>query len=181
MTCLEELDDVFISLEMAIKFNTAVESGVILKESVDNDIPLIVKDNQNNLVINANILHTNNDFILWSQNLIMQAFGNTSITLWEAIRLKGVYNASKLGQLDKLESEDDKLVGITYMLRCCFAHGMTRPAWDMKHQRYKVKVKKWGKQIDLTMLNGAPFTYEHIGGYETLWLMKNEFQQKGIV
>lgn len=32
MTCLEELDDVFISLEMAIKFNTAVESGVILKE-----------------------------------------------------------------------------------------------------------------------------------------------------
>ena len=181
MACLEELDDVFISLEMAIKFNTAVESGVILKEFVDNDIPLTVKDNQNNLFINANTLHTNDDFILWSQNLIMLAFGNASVTLWEAIRMKGVYNASKLGKLNKLVSEDEKLVGIAYMLRCCFAHGMTRPIWKIKHQRYKAKMEKWGKVIDLAALDEISFMYDHIGGYETIWFMKNEFQQKGIV
>ncbi len=180
MVCLEELDDVFISLEMAIKFNTAVESGEILKESIDNDIPLIVKDNQNNLVINANILHTNNDFGLWSQNLIMQAFGSAAITVWEAVCHKGVYNASKLGKLDKLVSDDERLVGVAYMLRCCFAHGMTRPVWDIR-KRYKFTFKKWGKQIDLSVLNGKPFKYEHLAGYETLWLMKDEFQQKGIV
>jgi hypothetical protein len=111
----------------------------------------------------------------------MLSFGNASITLWEAIKKRGIYDESKLVKLPALTTEEEKLSGLAYMLRCCFAHGLTRPTWEIRHQRYKIHINKWHKSIDLSMLSGNAFTYEQIGGYETLWFIRDYMREEGLI
>jgi hypothetical protein len=183
MTAMNEIDDVFINLEMSIKLWHSIEAGIIKKEQIDNDVPLIIADDKmkNNLVIPANILHTDNDFVLWSQNGIMLSFGSAAITLWEAVKFKGIFDENILGQKLNLTSENEKISGLSYMIRCCFAHGMTRPTWTIRNQRYKFCINKWNKIIDTTQLDGKPFSYYQIGGYETLWFIKDYLKINNII
>lgn len=181
MGSLDELDDVYISLEMSIKMWHAVKTHSVKKDQIDNDVPLVIRDRNNNLPIRANLLETENDFILWSQNSILLSFGSAAITLWEAVKMRNVFNESKLGNKQALNTEQEQLVGLSYMLRCCFAHGLTRPAWRINHQRYKIKLSKWCKVIDLSALDGKNFTYEHIGGYETLWFLRNYMRKENLI
>jgi hypothetical protein len=181
MPDLNELDDVFISLELMIKLNTAAEQGAIIKEVIDDDIPLVVRDQNNNLFIKANLLNSNDDFIIWTQNNIMTAFGIAAVTLWEAVKTKGVYNENKLRQLKCISTDLEMAVSIAYMIRCCFAHGMTRPIWRITNNKYKIIFRKWNKIIDLNTLTGVAFNYDQIGGYETLWFLKSFLKKECIL
>jgi len=174
---LEHIETAFHQLSFAIKLWNYTDLGNIKKDEFD--INLTIQDNNNCVVLHENEFDTYNDLIIASENNISICFGAASLTLWEAIHEK---MNCKPKQLNPETDEEQNLASLSYMIRCCFAHGTAAPIWSIYDNKYRTKYKVGRKVIDLSAVsNGQAFDYSCIGGYETLWLLKNKAEARQML
>ncbi|MGH9425078.1 MAG: hypothetical protein ACRD2L_02050, partial [Terriglobia bacterium] len=141
------------------------------------DIPLTIEDQSNWVCLPHNEFSTFEQIRVAAENNISICFGAAAITLWEAISEKNSYaNAT----INPSNTTEEMLAGLSYMIRCCFAHGTVVPKWKIS-DKYKIIYKVSNKTVDLRAVDGKPFDYEAIGGYETLWLLKAEARANGLL
>ena len=169
-THLQHIDTAFHQLSFSIKMWHYVDNGKIDKDAFDID--LVIKDARNCLCLNANEFHSYDDLIAASENNVSICFGVAAITLWEAIKEKTGYEPKNLNpSFDRKHN----IASLSYMIRCCFAHGTAQPVWSIYNNKYKTKYNVGNKVIDLSPIsNGHPFDYSSIEGYETLWFLRDE-------
>lgn len=174
MNC-EHIDTAFLQLSFAIKLWHYLDEHPINKDEFD--IALTIQDHHNRVCLAGDEFPAYQDIQLASENNITIAFGAAAITLWEAIC---EHSSIKTEYLNPTNGKRDELAAFSYMLRCCFAHGVAAPIWSIKN-KYKVRYHIGNKIVDLSALDGKPFDYQSIQGYETLWLLKAESYANGLI
>lgn len=170
------IETAFLQLSFAIKLWHFLDEHPINKELFDID--LTVEDPDSCVCLPGGEFHTYEDLQLASENNISIAFGAAAITLWEAIREHSGLTSKALNpQADERHNH----ASLSYMLRCCFAHGTATPIWLIQ-PKYRVQYRVGNKTIDLSDVeNGQDFTFESIGGYETLWFLKASAYANGLL
>jgi hypothetical protein len=174
---LDHIETAFHQLSFAIKLWHYTDTEKIDKGIFDID--LTIQDESNCIVLHGNEFESYTDLIVASENNISICFGAAALTLWEAIREKTSYEPR---QLDPLADIKQNLASLSYMIRCCFAHGTAVPVWSIFNVKYKTQYRLGNKVVDLSNVsNGQAFDYSSIGGYETLWFLKNEAKAHQIL
>ena len=78
------------------------------------------------------------------------------------------FPAHRTLDLDPEADRGSNLASLTYMIRCCFAHGPAAPVWRIARNKYRTRYRVGNKVIDLSdMDDGTPFEYASIGEHET--------------
>jgi len=173
----EHIETAFIQLSFTIKLWHFLDAHPIDKDLFDID--LTIQDPGSRVCLRGGEFHTYCDMQLAAENGVSIAFGAAAITLWEAIR---EYSGLTSSDLDPQASRKHNLAALSYMVRCCFAHGTAVPVWSIHQRKYRTRYRVGRKIIDLTAMgNGQPFTYLSIGGYETLWLLRDSAHQNGLL
>lgn len=174
---LDHIDTAFLQLSFAIKLSNFLQEHPIAKD--DFDIALTIEDQDNRICLVHNEFPTYQDLQAAAERNISICFGVAAITLWE-----GIYEHTGLssGRLNPNNSPEDNLAALSYMIRCCFAHGTARPVWSIRNDKYKTIYRVGNKTVDLSQIpNEQPFEYSTIGGYETLWFLKDEARAKNLL
>ncbi|MGQ3684234.1 MAG: hypothetical protein ACUBOA_04350 [Candidatus Loosdrechtia sp.] len=172
----KHIETAFLQLSFAIKLWHFLDVHPIAKDEFDID--LIIQDPHNYVSLSGGEFHSYDDLRLASENNISIVFGAAAITLWEAIR---EHSAISTKDLNPMRSRTENLAALSYMLRCCFAHGTAAPVWSIRNKKYETQYRVGNKTIDLSGKDGQVFTYESIGGYETLWMLKAEAHIHGLL
>jgi hypothetical protein len=171
----EGLETAFLQLSYAIKLWHYFYTNRFDKELFD--IPLTVEYEAGRVCLPQNEFATFDHLLVATENNISICFGAAAITLWEALKERNGYSTSKI---DPSHSPNEMLASLSYMLRCCFAHGTAVPRWQIK-EKFRVIYKVGNKSIDLRGVDGLPFEYPAIGGFETLWHLRADAQARGIL
>lgn len=169
------LDTAFLQLSFSIKLWHYLDSHLFDKELFD--IALTIEDQTSRICLPHGEFNTLHEIHLAAENNISICFAAAAITLWEAISEKTGYSNSTI---NPTRTTEEMLAGLSYMIRCCFAHGTVAPRWKIS-DKYKIIYRVSNKAIDLTSVDGQVFDYAAIGGYETLWLLKAEAASKGML
>ncbi len=112
------------------------------------------------------------------EDLIVALHNNLTITFGAAaISLNRVREELGLTLPQKIESEEEQCIALTYQIRNAFAHDIAEPRWKM-NDRYRRCYEFDGLRIDLTKLDGVAFDYNHIGGPGTLFDIKKYFEER---
>lgn len=173
----DHITTAFFQLSFAIKLWHFLDVHPIDLKSFD--VSLTIQDTGNCVCLPEAEFNTYQDLQLAAENNISIAFGTAAITLWEAIR---EYRNLSAKDLKPDKNMKDNLAALSYMLRCCFAHGTAAPVWSIKDKKYKLKYSVGNKTIDLSAISdGTPFDYDTIGGYETLWLLRASALSIGLL
>jgi hypothetical protein len=173
----QHIDTAFLQLSFAIKLWHFLDKHPIDKEIFD--IALTIEEPRSRVRLSQNEFHTYLDIQLAAENNISISFGTAAITLWEAIR---EHTGLESWKLNPRASARENLAALSYMLRCCFAHGTALPVWSIQHSKYKTTYCIANKTIDLSCIkNHQSFDYSSIGGYETLWQLKAEAYANGLL
>jgi len=176
-TYADHIDTAFLQLSFAIKLGRYLDEHPIDKK--DFDIDLTIEDRGNRVCLPGNEFKTYQDLQLAAENNISICFGALAITLWEAIR---EHSGLSSGKLNPQNSPKENLAALSYMIRCCFAHGTASPVWSIHDSKYKTVYRVGNKTIDLSRIpDKQPFDYSSVGGYETLWLIKEEARANGLL
>lgn len=171
------METAFLQLSFAIKFWHFLDLHPIDKDKFDID--LSIQDAGNCVCFSSNEFHTYQDILVASENNISIVFGSAVVTLWEGIR---EYGSISTKQLTPSNGKKDGIAALSYMLRCCFAHGTAAPVWSIRDNKYKVQYYVGNKIIDLSNVkDGQIFDYQSICGYETLWMLKAEAYAIGLL
>lgn len=104
------------------------------------------------------------------ENNLTIAFGAAAITL------NRVREEIDLKLPDPIESENDHCVALIYQIRNAFAHDIAEPKWEIR-ERYRRVYEFGGMQFDLRCLHGEVFRYEHIGGPDKFYAIKDYFSR----
>lgn len=153
-----------------------VRSGGVHRESFD--IALTAVDDAGvPYVMLKGEFQSDDDVILASENNISICFASAAITLWEAIR---EHSGLESRTLSPSASEREKIAGLAYAIRCCFAHGTAAPRWDLA-QKYQLRYEFPGFSVDLTSANGHPFDYSYLGGPDGLRVLRRVARSAGLV
>jgi hypothetical protein len=167
----------FLQLSFAIELWHFLDEHPINKN--DFDIALTIKDPGSQVCLPHGEFDTYQDLLAAAGNNISIAFGAAAITLWQAI---SEHAGLKSKQLKPHANKMENLAGLSYMIRCCFAHGTAMPVWSISDPKYKTIYQVGNKTIDLSRIeNEQPFEYASIGGYETLWLLKADAHAYGLL
>lgn len=173
------IDTAFLQLSFAIKLWHFLDDDECLISKDAFDIALTIEDLENRVCLPHNEFSTYQDIRLAASNNISICFGAVAITLWEAIRERTGFTNKKLNPLNSYE---EQLAALSYMIRCCFAHGTASPIWVIRDKKYKMTYQVGNKTVDLSSIrDGQPFDYASIGGYETLWLLRAEAQSRYLL
>ncbi|HEY6288278.1 MAG TPA: hypothetical protein VIW48_02425 [Nitrospiraceae bacterium] len=173
----DHIDTAFLQLSFAIKLWNFLDEYPIDKETFDID--LTIEDPGSRICLPCNEFQTYQDLQLAAENNISICFGAVAITLWEAIHEHSGLVSRKLNPIN---SRKESLAALSYMLRCCFAHGTARPVWSIQDSKYKTTYRVGSKSIDLSQVaDQQAFDYSSIGGYETLWYLKAESRAEGLI
>jgi hypothetical protein len=167
----------FLQLSFAIKLWHFLDEHPIDKEAFD--INLTIEDPGSRICLPHNEFQTYQDLQLAAENNISICFGAAAITLREAIR---EHSGLVSGKLNPKNSRKESVAALSYMLRCCFAHGTARPVWSIQDSKCKTTYQIGNKTIDLSQVaDQQAFDYSSIGGYETLWYLKEESRAEGLI
>lgn len=169
--------EAFLQLSFAIKMWHFLREHPIDKEKFDTDIT--VENNSSRVCLSQNEFESYDQIIIASENNMSICFGIAANTLWEAMKKKKDITPAKLNpEIDKANN----IISLTYMIRCCFAHGPAQPVWHIEKDKYRTQYKVGNVEIDLrNIVNGTSFDYATIGGYDTLWLLKNVALEEGLI
>lgn len=176
-THLEALDTAFLQLSFAIKLWHYLQKHPLQTEHFDIPLTLLEEDGIKMICLPDKEFNSYDDIILASENNISICFGTAAITLWEAINER--LNFSK-NSPNPMKTQKEKVAGLCFMIRCCFAHGPAFPVWNIT-KRYETTYKIGNKIIELRQLNGRSFDFSHIDGRETLWLLRAEASSLGLL
>ncbi len=111
-------------------------------------------------------LETEGDLEIALRNNLTIAFGAAAITLNRAREELGV------ALPDPIDSETDQCVALIYQIRNAFAHDIAEPRWQL-NARYRRPYDFGGMHFDLTVRNGEAFEYEHLGGPDRFYAIKD--------
>jgi hypothetical protein len=173
----DHIDTAFLQLSFAIKLWHFLDVHRIDKEAFDID--LTVKDPGSQINLKQNEFESYAHLQLTAENNISICFGVAAITLWEAI-----HECSGLSPkgLQPNNNKAENLAALSYMIRCCFAHGTARPIWSIRNDKYRTEYRVGNKTINLAEIaDDQPFDYASIDGYETLWHLKEEARAVGLL
>lgn len=171
------VDTAFLQLSFAIKLWHFLDVHPIDKDAFDIDLTL--EEEGVRICLPQNEFASYDAVRVASEHNISICFGVAANTLWEAMREKGDL---RTGDLRPDADRADSLASLTYMIRCCFAHGPAAPVWRIERNKYKTRYRVGNKEINLSgMEDGTPFEYASIGGHETLWLLKSEAFAEGLI
>ncbi len=174
---VDHIDTAFLQLSFAIKLWNFLEVHPIDKD--DFDIALTIEDPASRVCLPHNEFNTYQELLDAAANNISICFGAVAITLWEAIREHTGWSS---GKLNPQNTPEENLAALTYMIRCCFAHGTARPVWSIRDDKYKTIYRVGNKAVDLSQIpDKQPFEYSSIGGYETLWFLMAEARAKNLL
>ncbi|RWP12711.1 MAG: hypothetical protein EOR00_26585 [Mesorhizobium sp.] len=101
-------------------------------------------------------------------------FGVAAITL-DAARAE----TTKLSAA--IESEVEQAVALAYAIRCCPAHDISEPVWDLRKAKYRRKYAVQGWSVDLADRDGSPFALEHVGGAAILRHLATYLRDQGVI
>lgn len=163
------LDTAFLQLSFAMKLWHYVLEHSLPREKFDISLT-IQEDNGSLYVMNDGEFKTDDDIAHAAGNNIAICFGVAAITLWEAMREHSGLDSKSL---NPSASDRDMLAGLAYAVRCCFAHGTAMPKWQLT-PKYRVEYRLGGRRIDLRNADGTPFDYAHVGGVDSLRLMRQQ-------
>jgi hypothetical protein len=158
------LDTAFGQLHFAIKLMQAAEEGRLDLEAIDR--PLTVHDAKGILVLPDKVLDDEGELVHVCQNLVTIAYGAAAITLDRCREEAGV----KLP--GEIENEMDQWVSLVYQIRNAFAHDIAEPRWHITRDRYRRNYQVGRVEADLSEVTGKHFEYDHVGGVEGLFLLK---------
>ena len=174
---LDHIDTAFLQLSFAIKLQHFLDEHPIEKENFD--IALTIEDAGSRVCLAHNEFKTYQELQVAAENNISICFGAVAITLWEAIREHTGWSSWRLNTKN---SRGENLAALSYMIRCCFAHGTASPVWSIYDSKYKTVYRVGNKTIDLSdIADKQPFEYPSIGGYETLWHLKAEARDNDLL
>ncbi|WP_066827638.1 hypothetical protein [Sphingomonas mali] len=111
------------------------------------------------------------DLLIALQNNLTIAFGAAAITL------NRVREEIGIPLPDPIALEDEQCVGFIYQIRNAFAHDIAEPVWRI-NPRYRRLYEFGGMQFDLSHLDGIPFSYEHLGGPNKFFEIKDFFSKR---
>jgi hypothetical protein len=171
----EGLETAFLQLSFAIKLWHYFDTNRFDKELFD--ISLTVQNEAGPVCLPHNEFASFDHLLVATENNISICFGAAAVTLWEALKERNGYITSRM---DPSHSPEEMLASLSYMLRCCFAHGTAVPRWEIR-ERYRVVYRVGNKNIDLRGVDGLPFEDSAIGGRETLWLLRADAQARGML
>jgi hypothetical protein len=102
-----------------------------------------------------------------------------TISTYALAQLQSLFGR-RLENIDPSRNDKENLVSLSYMIRCCFAHGTAVPTREMS-PKFRTTYKIGSKTIDLSNVARTPFDFSAIGGHETLWLMRDEAKSLCII
>jgi hypothetical protein len=109
------------------------------------------------------------DLLIALENNLTIAFGAAAITLNRAREESGV------GLPDPILSEAEQCVALIYQIRNAFAHDIAEPVWQI-NPRYCRHYDFGGQHFDLSDRDGTPFRYEHLGGPDSFYRIRDFFE-----
>lgn len=172
----DHIDTAFLQLSFAIKLWHFLEEHPIEKDNFD--IALTIEEAGSRVCLAHDEFKTYQEIRVAAENNISISFGAVAITLWEAI---SEHTGWSSGELNPENSPEANFAALSYMIRCCFAHGTARPVWSIRN-KYKTVYRVGNKSVDLSKIaDKEPFDFDAIGGYETLWHLKAEARAKGLL
>ena len=173
------IDTAFLQLSFAIKLWNFLDKDPFPIEKDDFDIALTIEDPGNRVSLKHNEFETNDHLKVTAENNISISFGAVAITLWEEI---SKHSGLLPKDLDPKKNHAHNLAALSYMIRCCFAHGAAEPVWSISNDKYKTEYQVGNKTFDLSQFaDNKPFDYASIDGYETLWHLKVGARAEGLL
>ena len=130
------VDTAFLQLSFALKLWNFLDVHPIDKD--DFDIALTVEDGAARICLPHNEFATYDAVRVASEHNVSICFGVAANTLWEAMREKGDL---RTGDLDPEADRAGNLASLTYMIRCCFAHGPAAPVWRIARNKYRTRYR----------------------------------------
>jgi len=168
------LDTALLQLDFALKLWHFVNDEKLPHDEFDID--LTIDDRGTPYCMSGHEFHTYNDLVIATENAIWITFSAVVITLWEAIREKHDFSKG-----NPLQTDDERLAALIYMVRCCFAHGTALPRWKIDKEKYKIIYKVGNKNIDLRDVDGKPFDISTIGGLETMRILRDTARERKML
>ena len=171
MTVAEALEDVAIAfrqVEFGLKVSAYWDREELSAEDFVTDLTVRLPEGDLHFPTahfseKANILRA-------AEIAVALAFGASALALDQALQIAG-YKV-------RPDSEDpfDHLRSVVYQVRNAYAHGIAAPVWDAvskKRRAYTLSVDGAPLVVDLRQLNEQPFAFEHIGGRENWFRMRD--------
>ena len=162
---LADVTHTFRHLEFAIRLMCYCEQGRLDLANFDSDLSLLLT--HENVGFEAGRFATLESIIPPAQALVSVAFGASAMVLNAAFDVAG--GARK----PTSRLPEDELRTLVYMVRCAFAHNPAFPLWKARGKEFvrqlSLPLDSGSLTVDLRLLNGKPFEYEHIGGFAN-WL-----------
>jgi len=165
---LQDIEYAFRQLEFAIKLMCYCDLGHIDRNKFDTDVTILLE--QENIGFSSDTFTDQKLIVVASQMMVGTSFGVSAIILDAAYKAAGIRLNIK-----SREPQDDLQV-LVYMVRCAFAHNMAAPRWNARGSDFarvfSLPLEQESK-IDLTLINGSDFKYEHIGGFAQWYKIKD--------
>jgi hypothetical protein len=172
----EGLETAFLQLSFAMKVWHYIQEHPLPPEEFDISLT-IQEDNGSRYVMPSGEFNDASQVEVAAGNNIAICFGVTAITLWEAIR---EHSGLESHALDPSASEREMLAGLSFAIRCCFAHGTVRPVWKLA-SKYRIEFSLGNRRVDLRSADGSPFDYSQLGGVDGLRILRNDAGALGLV
>ena len=173
------IDMAFLQLSFAIKLWHFLDNDPFPIKKDDFDISLTIDDPGSRVCLTHNEFETDDHLKVVAENNVSIAFGAVAITLWEEIRKHSRLSPK---DLDPQKNRAHNLAALSYMIRCCFAHGAAEPVWSIQSDKYKTEYQVGNKTIDLSQIaDKQAFDYASIDGFETLWHLMVDARAEGLL
>lgn len=159
------LPTAFGQLAFAWKLLNYGLDGKINAEELDAEVTFHEEDMH---FVVPKALGSEGDLIIALQNNLTIAFGAAAITL---NRTREELN---IGLPDPIDDERDQCVALIYQIRNAFAHDIVEPTWKIR-ERYRRVYEFDGVRVNLTDCDGKAFEYNHLGGPDVFFNIKDYF------
>jgi hypothetical protein len=158
---VEDVEIGFRQLEFAIKLLSYIETDNINPTAFDTDH--IVLLSSGNLRFPSINFQSKDALVRAASINVIIVFAATTLVLDQAF--------DAIGIKPNFQSNDDtgKLRLLVYMVRCCYAHGVADPRWNVTNKKagvLTVNIEGQTIPLDLPRLHGQTFDISQIGGYE---------------
>lgn len=164
---MKYLPTAFGQLAFAWKLYNYGQNGLI--DPAELDVEVTFQDADIIFVV-PKALEQPEDLIAALENNLTIAFGAAAITL------NRVREEIGLNLPNPIDSEQEQCIALIYQIRNAFAHDIAEPKWEIR-ERYRRSYEFGGMKFDLSDLHGETFQYEHIGGPDKFYLIKDYFGQ----
>ena len=166
---LQDIEIAFLQLEFAIKLLSYCELRKIDPSDFDTDHTVLL--DKGNLGFPTGHFSDPDNIIRAAGVSVSLAFGGTALALDKAYEVAG---------MEPEPSSENKLIKLrtlVYMVRCAYAHGIAEPKWEVRGRYLRtisVELNDRLIDVDLTALQGQVFDFNHIGGHQNWFAIRNE-------